>query len=58
MREQGMSWAGMILKSLQARGEGVSWSAYESSRWRLWWGSGGRSQHVALGEAEGDVLDS
>ena len=38
-------WAGMILKSLQARGEGVSWSAYESSRWRLWWGSGGRSQH-------------
>ena len=32
-------WAGMILKSLQARGEGVSWSAYESSRWRLWWGS-------------------
>ena len=38
-------WAGMILKSLQARGEGVSWSAYESSRWRLWWGSDGRSQH-------------
>ena len=38
-------WAGMILKSLQARGEGVSWSAYESSRWRLWWGLGGRSQH-------------
>ena len=44
VREQG-SWAGMILKSLQARGEGVSWSAYESSRWRLWWGLGGRSQH-------------